>query len=218
MSKIARRAPGTASGDIDFRKDKALMKSDDISSKNDLDALTRILHLGLVVFGLLALMTGDFAGDYKRAESPGFLVHGWIGIGVTVFVALRLAYGILGPAHARFSKWLPYNRECFGLVLEDITDLLKFRLPDRQPHQGLAALVEMSGLLLFFLLAITGVLLFLTIDPGHRAVGAVRFIKEIHEAGEVLLPLFFLGHGGAVLLHAIAGKQLWRKMIFLKES
>ena len=194
------------------------MNSDDISSKNDLDALTRILHLGLVVFGLLALMTGDFAGDYKRAESPGFLVHGWIGIGVTVFVALRLAYGILGPAHARFSNWLPYTREQFGLVLEDITGLLKFRLPDRKPHQGLAALVEMSGLLLFSLLAITGVLLFLTIDPGHRAVGAVRFIKEIHEAGEVLLPLFFLGHGGAVLLHAIAGKHLWRKMIFLKES
>jgi cytochrome b len=218
MSKTARRSPGAASGNIDFRKDKALMKSDDISSRNDLDALIRILHLGLVVFGLLALMTGDYAGDYKRAASPGFIVHGWIGIGVTVFVALRLAYGILGPAHARFSNWLPYTREQFGLVLEDITGLLKFRLPDRKPHQGLAALVEMSGLLLFSLLAITGVLLFLTIDPGHRAVGAVRFIKEIHEAGEVLLPLFFLGHGGAVLLHAIAGKHLWRKMIFLKES
>jgi len=194
------------------------MKSDDISSKNDQDILTRMLHLGLVVFGLLALMTGDFAGDYRRAESLGFTVHGWVGIGVTVFVALRLAYGVLGPSHARFSSWFPYSRGPLGLVLEDIALLMKFRLPDRQPRQGLAALVEMSGLLLFSLLAITGVLLFLTMDPGHRAVGAVRFIKDIHEAGEVLLPLFFLGHGGAVLLHAIAGKHLWRKMIFLKES
>ncbi len=194
------------------------MKPDDISRKNDLDALTRMLHLGLVVFGLLALMTGDFAGDYKRAESLGFIVHGWIGIGVTVFVGLRLAYGILGPARARFSNWIPYNRERLGLVLEDITGLVKFRLPDRQPHQGLAALVEMSGLLLFSLLAITGVLLFIAVEPGHRVQGTARFIKELHEAGETLLPLFFLGHGGAVLLHAIAGKHLWRKMIFLKEN
>jgi len=39
------------------------MKKDAISSRDDMDVFTRILHLGLVFFGLLALATGDFADD-----------------------------------------------------------------------------------------------------------------------------------------------------------
>ena len=37
---------------------------------SDLDDLTRFIHLGLTVFGILALLTGLWAGDYKR-------VHTW---------------------------------------------------------------------------------------------------------------------------------------------
>lgn len=33
----------------------------------DLDNLTRFIHLGLTVFGILALISGLWAGDYKRA-------------------------------------------------------------------------------------------------------------------------------------------------------
>ena len=193
------------------------MKTDTIRSIEDIDAFTRILHLGLVFFGLLALLTGNFADDYKEVGGLGFMVHSWIGIGVTFFVGLRFTYGILGPVHIRFTDWIPYNKERLKLVLEDTVGLAQFKLPDRQPHQGLAALVETLGLLLFFFLAITGILMFLVIEPGHRVQGTTHFIKELHEAGEILLPLFFLGHGGAVVLHAMAGKHLWRKMIFLRE-
>jgi len=194
------------------------MQMDAIGSRNELDVTTRILHLGLVVFGLLALMTGGFAGDYKRADGLGYLLHSRIGIGVTLFTGLRLLYGIWGPRRSRFSRWIPCNRERLKLVWEDIAGLARLRLPDRQPHQGLAALVEMAGLLLFLFLAVTGVGLFFAIEPGQRLAGTARLVKELHEAGEALLPLFFLGHGGAVAVHAMAGKHLWRKMIFLKEK
>ena len=193
------------------------MKTDAVSGGNDIDAFTRILHLGLLVFGLLALASGDFADDYKRAEGLGYLIHRWIGIGVTFFVGLRIADGLWGAAPARFIHWVPYSKERLKLVLDDIRGMLKFRLPDRPPHQGVAGLVEISGLVLFFFLGVTGVLLFFTIEPGHKVQGTARLIKELHEAGETLLPLFFIGHGGAVVLHALAGKHLWRKMIFLKE-
>ena len=192
------------------------METDRINSRNDLDVLTRILHLGLVVFGLLALITGNFADDYKKVGGLGFITHEWVGIGVTFFVSLRLGYGFWGPVPARFSSWLPCNKERLKLVMEDIAGLLKFRLPDRQPHQGLAGLVEISGLLLFFLLAMSGVFLFFAIEPGYRAQGMTHFVKEIHELGEILLPLFFVVHGGAVALHAMTGAHLWRKMVFLR--
>lgn len=194
------------------------MRSDAVSGRSDIDAFTRTVHLGFLVFGLLALATGDFADDYKRAGGLGYLVHRWIGVGVTFFVGLRIADGIWGAAPARFTSWVPWNRERLELVWEDIRGMLKFRLPDRQPHQGVSGLVEISGLLLFFFLAATGLMMFFTIEPGHKVQGIAHFIKELHEAGETLLPLFFLGHGGAVVLHALNGKHLWRKMIFLKDN
>jgi cytochrome b len=193
------------------------MNQDSMDSQNDIDALTRVFHLGLVLFGLAALASGDFAGDYRQAGGLGYAVHKWIGIGVAFFIGGRLAYGIWGPAGARFSNWVPWNRERLQRVWEDLAGFAHFKLPDRPSHQGVAALVETGGLLLFLFLATTGVLMFFTIVPGQRAQGVTRFIKELHEAGEVLLPLFFAGHGGAVVLHALTGKHLWRKMVFLKE-
>ncbi|MCE5266059.1 MAG: cytochrome b/b6 domain-containing protein [Deltaproteobacteria bacterium] len=194
------------------------MKRDGIGRKDELDVVTRILHLGLVFFGLLALATGNFAGDYKIVGGIGFSLHRWIGVGVALLIGLRLAYGIWGPEEIRFINWVPYTRERLRLVWEDVAGLARFRLPERQPHQGVAALVETSGLLLFLFLAASGLLLFFMIAQGHRAEGMTRAVKEFHEVAEVLLPLFFFGHGGAVLLHAMTGNHLWRKMVFLKND
>jgi cytochrome b len=192
------------------------MKSD-LTNRKNLDVFTRILHLGLAVFGVLALITGDFADDYKKLDGLGFFFHSWTGIGVAIFICLRIMYGIMGPIQVRFTNWVPYSKERFKLVLEDIAGLLQFRLPERQPREGLAALVEIFGLLLFLFLAVTGLLLFLSIQPGREAQGIAHFIKELHEVGETLLPLFLIVHGGAVILHGLTGNPLWRKMFFLKE-
>lgn len=184
--------------------------------QDEIDIFTRIVHLGLIVFGLLAWATGDMADDYKKMENFGFYVHAWIGIGVTFFAGLRLVYGVVGPQPARFITWAPFTRERLLVVRADIMGLLQLQLPERGSRQGLAALVETSGLLIFFFLAATGVLLFILIEPGQKASGLVHFVKELHEAGELLLPLFFSVHGGAVILHALAGKHLWKKMLFVR--
>jgi len=67
-------------------------------------------------------------------------------------------------------------------------------------------------------MALTGSLLFFYLEPGIKAQGTIHFIKEIHEVGEALLPLFFAVHGGAVILHAFMGRHYWREMVFLKEQ
>ena len=186
--------------------------------QNDLDIFTRIIHLGLVIFGLLAWGTGEWADDYKKLKHIGFYVHSWIGMGVSFFVSLRLISGIIGPRKARFAQWVPYTRDRLQFVWEDIMGLIRLRLPERQPRQGLASVVETFGLLVFSVMALTGSLLFFYLEPGIKARGTIHFIKEIHEVGEVLLPLFFTVHGGAVILHAFMGRHYWRKMVFLKEQ
>jgi len=182
-----------------------------------LDAGTRLLHLGIVVFGLLAWGTGWLAEDYKHERHAGFTIHGWIGTGAAAATALRLFWGIIGPRASRFWNWLPVTGGRLRLVVEDVRGLLRLQLPDREPRQGLAAAVESFGLAVFTFLSATGVILFLYLEPGMKARGTMHLVKELHEAGEALLPLFFATHAGAVVLHALTGRHLWKSMFFLKD-
>ncbi|GLI38188.1 cytochrome b/b6 domain-containing protein [Geobacter hydrogenophilus] len=175
------------------------------------------VHLGLASFGIAAWLTGSLADDYKKAEHTGFTLHSWIGMGLASFILLRVLLGMWGPRHLRFTQWVPYTKERLQCVREDIMGLLRLRLPERPLHEGLAGLVQTLGLLVFLLLALSGGFLFFTLVPGQKATGLIHAVKEVHETGQFLIPIFLSMHGGAVIVHALRGRHLWRKMLFLKE-
>jgi len=66
-------------------------------------------------------------------------------------------------------------------------------------------------------MAFTGSFMFIYLQPGRKTGRALHFIKELHEIGEGVIPIFLALHVGAVLLHALAGRHLWRKMFFFKD-
>jgi cytochrome b len=204
--------PGNQSKLLPQRKMTELAKTD------DLDFFVRFLHLGILTCGLLAYLTSGWAGDYEHAKHLGVSMHKWLGMGLALFLALRLFYGLVGPDNVRFKQWVPYNKAGLILVWEDIVTLLKFRLPHRQSHQGLAGLVQSFGLLTFSWMAFTGSFMFFYLQPGHKTGGVLHSIKELHEIGEGVIPIFLALHVGAVLLHALTGRHLWRKMFFLKDK
>jgi len=179
---------------------------------------TTLVHLGLLVCGIAALISGLQAGDYKKIEHFGFTLHSWIGLAGAFFVLLRVVLGVVGPAELRFSRWVPYTRERLACVKEDIVGLFSMRLPERSTHVGVAGLVQALGLGVFFVIAASGVYLFFTIEPGQKSRGMVHTVKEFHEVGLYLITLFLSMHVGAVTLHALRGRHLWRKIFFLKES
>ena len=78
-----------------------------------------LIHLGLLVFGITASLTGLLAGDYKRMAHPGFTIHSWFGMGLAIFAGLRLVTGIIGPRSVRFLSWLPFTPARLRLVAED---------------------------------------------------------------------------------------------------
>ncbi|MBI3374503.1 MAG: cytochrome b/b6 domain-containing protein [Betaproteobacteria bacterium] len=180
-----------------------------------LDLVTRLIHLALAVLAVAAFISGEFAGDYKRTSHLGFDVHTWVGFALSAVIAIRMAWGFAGPGVARFSSWMPYSRARFRLVIEDLRALATLKLPQRPAHEGLAGLVQAFGLLVFAWIAITGMPLFFLIEPGMRASGAARTIKELHETGQVLIPVYLALHVGAVAMHALRGHHLWRRMFFL---
>jgi cytochrome b len=176
------------------------------------DWFIRMCHFGLMLFGIAAWLTGDAADDYKKFEHLWFTLHSWIGMGLASSLFLYIVYCTLGPEESRFSRWVPYTKEGLKMVREDISGLLRFRLPDRPGHQGLAGLVQFFGVMVFLGMAVTGASMFVLLEPGSKAGGIVHAIKEVHEAGEVLIPLYLSIHVGAVVLHSIAGRQVWKRI------
>ena len=174
---------------------------------HDLDDLTRFIHLGLTVFGILALITGLWAGDYKRVHHLGFSVHKWLGLTLSFFMAWRIWHGFYGPREARFSQWVPYTPERLKMAWEDCLNLLRLKLPERPSHQGLAGVVQTFGLAVFAWMALTGSLMALWLTPGRKAGGFVHAIKEMHELGLWLIVAFLAIHVSAVTLHACSGPE-----------
>jgi len=187
-----------------------------VPEKDELDKVTLAIHAGLATLGLLAWLTGQWAGDYKRLSHPGFSIHSWVGISLSLFVFFRILYGVWGPANVRFANWVPYTKERLMLVLEDLLTLAKLKHPERASHQGLSGLVQAFGLLVFSWSALTGSLMYLYLQPGRKARGVMHLLKETHEVGEWLIPVFLALHLSGVLLDALFGRQKWRKTFFLE--
>lgn len=187
------------------------------SGENALGVTAILVHLGLLGFGIAALLSGLAAGDYKKIEHTGFTVHSWIGMAGVFFVLLRAVLGLVGPPDLRFTNWIPCTRKRLLNVREDIGGLFRFRLPDRPTHTGMAGVVQMFGLLVFLLTALSGIFLFFTIEPGHKSRGLIHTVKEFHEMGLFLITFFLSMHIGAVAMHALNGRHHWRKIFFLKE-
>ena len=185
---------------------------------NTLGPFAIFIHLGLLAFGLSAALTGLLAEDYKKVEHLGFTVHSWLGMGLAGFASLRLITGIVGPRSVRFLRWMPFTAGRIKLAIEDILGLLQFRMPDRKTHQGLAGVVQTFGLAVFFLMAATGAYLYFFLEPGQKARGFAHDVKELHEIGLVLIPIFLSLHVGAVIMHALRGNPIWRKIFFISDT
>ena len=181
-----------------------------------LDIPTRVLHLGVAVLGTWAWWIGEDAGDYHKPLHPNFTLHEYVGLAFSAVLALRLLYGFFGPKALRFGAWMPYTRERFAAVRDDVRTLLRFRMPEPHVHRGLNAAVQGLGILLFTWQAISGTIMSIYIVPGERAVGWLHELKEIHQWSSVWIPTYLGLHIGATVLHAFTKHHIWKKMVFME--
>lgn len=177
------------------------------------DTTTRLIHLLLAAVGVAALVSGQFAGDYRRPEHAGFDIHRWVGIAMTFALGLRFVWGLAGPSEVRFSSWFPVTRARLMAVREDLAALARLRIPERAGHGGLAGLVQAIGLLAFAWMAVSGAILFAYLETGARATGWARAVKELHEGAQPVVLAYIGLHVGAVIAHSFAGDPVWRRML-----
>jgi len=168
----------------------------------------KVLHLGMAGFGISAFLTGELAED--GVNSLGYLLHAYLGLSLATFVLLRSVRGFIGPGPLSFSGWSPLSRGQLKMALQDMGDLVRFKVPERGMHEGIAGLTQAFGIIVFALMGATGTGLFLL--GGGPESEFFEVVEEIHEIGEALIPAYLALHVGSVLLHSLAGNPIWRRM------
>jgi cytochrome b561 len=168
----------------------------------------KLLHLGMAAFGIAAYVTGELAED--GYNSLGYLFHAYLGLSLATFVLMRVLRGLVGPGPLRFSDWSPLSRRQWTIALQDLGNLVRFRVPERGMHEGLAGLTQAFGIAIFAWMGATGIGLFLL--GGGPETELFEVAEEYHEVGEALIPLYLALHVGSVFVHSLAGNPIWRKM------
>jgi cytochrome b len=169
------------------------------------DPLVRIFHWSLVFFFLLAFVTED---DWMN-------VHLWAGYAVSLLVAFRLVWGMIGTRNARFRSFVKSPR----LVMLHLREMLSLNPPHYLGHNPVAAAMVVTLLASVSLVAFSGVILIAAEGQGPLAdtffAGAGgEVMEDVHEFFANFTLLLVFGHvAGVVVSSLLEGENLARAMI-----
>lgn len=163
------------------------------------DPFVRIFHWSLVA---------GFAANAVVVDEDS-AAHEWIGYAVLALVALRLVWGVIGPATARFASFAPGR----GAMMDQITEIATHRRHAHLGHSPLGALMTFNLLAAMIAIGVTGHML--TTD----AFWAVEWVEEAHEVLVTWAELSVVLHVAAVVWESRrTGVNLARAMITGRKS
>jgi cytochrome b len=144
------------------------------------DPLVRAFHWSVAAACLAELFVLD----------SGRWVHRWVGYYVWAAVAVRVAWGFVGPAHARFGDFVPSPS---GL-LAYVKAARRGEEPRHLGHNPLGALMILFMLALLFAICLTG-----WMQKTDRFFG-VGWVEDTHAAlSDVLIAAMLVHVAGAIL-------------------
>lgn len=158
------------------------------------DPFVRVFHWSLATLFLVAYVTGD------EVEQ----VHIAIGYAIAGLVALRVIWGFVGPAHARFGNFVKSPRQVLGYL----RDVALFRAPRYLGHNPAGGAMIIALLVMLVGTSITGTMM--TMD----AYWGAKWVEEIHEVFANLTVGLIVFHVLGVLLASFEqGENLVKAMI-----
>ena len=158
------------------------------------DRFVRVFHWSLATLFLIAYATGD---EIEK-------VHIAAGYAIAALVALRIVWGFIGPAHARFINFVRPPRE----VLAYLRDVVLFRAPRYLGHNPTGGAMILALLIMLTGTAVTGYML-----TTHAYWGS-KLVEEVHETFANLTVGFVILHVLGVLIACfVHGENLVKAMI-----
>lgn len=151
------------------------------------DPFLRLFHWALVV---------SFAVAWVSAESLETL-HNWAGYAAGALIVFRLAWGLVGPKYARFSRFAPSPRKT-AQYLKDMAAGREKRYLGHNPA---------GAVMIFALLAAMGV----TVTCGWLltvgGAGGSEWLEGLHEGAANLLLVLVLLHICGVMFSSVRHKE-----------
>lgn len=184
------------------------------------DPLLRILHWTIALSVVALIISSQLAEAFEDGswESTIWNLHIFSGYGLTVALLMRLLWGLVGPASARWSDlWHPAT---WKLSLKTL------RLPraPRVGHDPIASLAYLFAYGVMALMVVTGLSLAgseFNTGPLAAWLGNADWVEDMtedpHEFGFALL-LGFIGlHMTALASHQLRGERVAQRMVTGKQ-
>lgn len=158
------------------------------------DPFVRVFHWSLATLFLVAYLTGD---EIEQAHiAAGYTIAG--------LVAVRIAWGFVGPAHARFSNFVYSPRA----ILAYLRDIALLRAPRYLGHNPAGGAMIIALLVMLIGTSITGYMM------TTNAYWGVKGVEEVHEVFANLTVGLIVFHVLGVLVASFEHREnLVRAMI-----
>jgi cytochrome b len=158
------------------------------------DLFVRVFHWSLVGLFALAFATG---GEVQW-------LHLLAGYSIVALVALRVAWGFVGPRHARFGDFVRPPRE----VLAYLRDAIRLRAPRHLGHNPAGGAMVLALLAMLSGIGLTGFMM--TTD----AFWGAQWVEDLYEGlGNATLVLIAIHVAGVLFASLEHGEDLVRSMI-----
>lgn len=158
------------------------------------DPLVRLIHWG--VAGAVLLNATVIEDEGRAHEVIGYVAFG--------LVAIRLVWGVIGPAHARFSAFPPNP----VAALRHFAGLIRARKTLHLSHNPAGALMAYNLWATIIGMAITGYMM------GTVRYFGMEWVEELHEGLFTWLMISVALHLGGMLIDSLANRvNLVRAMI-----
>ena len=190
------------------------------SGAHDFDNTTKIIHLAMAIVLTLQMGIGLLVHD---PQTRFFLyLHEYVGIlsALVIFVEWLWIY-----TASQFSVLFPWNRAGISLVVKDIRNLGKHRLPEGGDTVGLSGFWHGIGILSFTFMALTGTILLFVLPGGHSILGlhSTDFvlytrISLYHRLVSYLAWVYLLGHVLFAILHQLAGNDVFGRIFLFRRD
>jgi len=155
------------------------------------DPFVRAFHWSLVGLFIVAFVTGD------EVE----WLHFAAGYAIAGLVALRVAWGFVGPRHARFRDFVRPPREVFAYL----RDAVRLRSPRQLGHNPAGGAMILAMLAMLAGISVTGFMM--TTD----AFWGAQWVEELHEGLVNTMLILIALHVAGVLLSSFEhGENLIR--------
>lgn len=151
------------------------------------DAFVRVFHWSLAGLFLFCFATGDLW------QHP----HEWAGYAIAALVGGRVVWGLIGPAHARFSDFL-YRP---AVIVGFLRDSLRLRARRYLGHNPAGGAMVIALLVATTVICATGVMM------GMDAFWGEEWVEDLHVGTTWLAIALIVLHLGGVILASIEHRE-----------